>query len=267
MTEAPVFMLQNAERVFRSGRGQRATETAALRGINLTINRGERVAIVGESGSGKTTLLRVLLGLEQLTGGSYHYRGAQVVPGQRSGREVLRRLRSECGVVFQDPYTSFNPFLRVGTTVIEPALASGAFGRGKDAKSQALQAAGELAAELGLQSGAMQRYPHEFSGGQRQRLALCRALLSKTQALLCDEPVSALDAATRQQFLLLLQRTVAQLCLTTVTVTHDLAIVPEIADRAIVLFRGEIAEAAPVPQLFASPQHPYTQRLLHAASI
>ena len=235
-------------RLFRRG-----PVTRALDGVDLAIERGESVAIVGESGSGKSTLLHLVLGLARATAGSVRIDGREVDPA----RDRLLWLRRRTGLVFQDPYSSFNPRRTIGQTVAEPLVATRAPGD-HDAAVRAMLERLELPAD------AAERYPHEFSGGQRQRIALARALVHGPELLLTDEPVSALDVLVRGRLLRLLAELRRELGLTLVTVTHDLGIVPRLAERVVVMRAGRVVEVGPTGRILTEPREAYTRELVAA---
>lgn len=230
----------------------RASKLVALDRVTMHVNRGESLAIVGESGSGKSTLIRALMGLERLDSGEVRYDGRRVTA---LGRE--RWLRSRTGIVFQDPYSSFNPRLTIGESVREPLEA---LNIGGDHEARIT----EMLTKLGLPSDTYHRRPSSFSGGQRQRIAIARALIHRPELLIGDEPVSALDVLVRQSILAELVSLRREFGLTMITVTHDLSVVPQIADRVLVLRRGRVVEQGPVAEIFGSPQDPYTQSLIRA---
>jgi len=224
----------------------------ALRGVSLTVGRGERFGIVGESGSGKTTLLRLLCALDQPTSGSIRFDG-QEITGRPERR--LRFLRRSLQLVFQDPMSSLDPRMRVRDLVAEPLVALGEPVGGRVA---------ELLDAVGLPASAAERYPHQFSGGQRQRIAIARALAPRPQVLVADEPVSALDVSVRGQILNLLADLVDELGLTLVFVSHDLSVVRHVCETVAVMHDGEIVETGAVDDVWAEPRHPYTRTLLRA---
>lgn len=232
---------------------QRRPVTRALDGVDLTVRRGESVAIVGESGSGKSTLLRVMLGLTRATAGEMRVDGRVVDPAH----DRLLWLRQRTGLVFQDPYSSFNPRRTVGQTAAEPLVATRAPGDHRTKVQRMLE-------RLELPVDAVDRYPHEFSGGQRQRIAVARALVHGPELLLADEPVSALDVLVRGRLLEMLAELRRELQLTLVTVTHDLAVVPQIAERIVVMRQGRIVEQGTTEQILHDPHEPYTQQLIAA---
>ena len=256
MAEAPLVSaaaLTKRYRVPPTRLFQRASTTTALDGVDLVVQRGESVAVVGESGSGKSTLLRLLLGLSRATSGGVEFDGQPVDPS----RDELLWLRRRSGIVFQDPYSSFDPRRTVGQTVAEPLVAIGSPGDRRAAVAAMLK-------RLELPTNAADRYPHEFSGGQRQRIALARALVHRPELLLADEPVSALDVLVRGRLLDLLAELRRELGLTLVTVTHDLGIVPRIAERVIVMRAGRAVETGTTEQIFGAPREAYTRELIAA---
>lgn len=231
----------------------RAAISRALETVDFSVQRGESVAVVGESGSGKSTLLKLLLGLSRPTQGEVRFDGMLV----DSTSDRLLWLRRRTGIVFQDPYSSFNPRRTIGQTVAEPLIATQAPGDHRAAVISMLD-------RLELPAGSADRYPHEFSGGQRQRIALARALVHGPELLVADEPVSALDVLVRGRLLDLLSELRDELGLTLITVTHDLAVVPRVADRIAVMQEGKIVERGDVDTIFSNPQELYTQELIEA---
>lgn len=231
----------------------KASISRALEGVDFAVQRGESVAVVGESGSGKSTLLKLLLGLSRPSQGEVHFDGMRV----DSTSDRLLWLRRRTGIVFQDPYSSFNPRRTIGQTVAEPLIATQAPGDHRAAVIAMLD-------RLELPVGSADRYPHEFSGGQRQRIALARALVHGPELLVADEPVSALDVLVRGRLLDLLAELRNELGLTLLTVTHDLAVVPQVADRIVVMQDGKIVERGDVESLFSRPQESYTRELIAA---
>ena len=227
-----------------------APTVQALRGVDLTIRRGERVGIVGESGCGKSTLLRILAGLDHPSAGVVRIEGQQVsgVPERRLGflRECLQ-------MVFQDPMGSLDPRMRIESSVREPLLAIGGDHQGR---------VGELLVSVGIDPESAHRYPHQFSGGQRQRISIARAIGPEPDILLADEPVSALDVSVRAQVLNVLADLVDDLGLTLVFVSHDLSVVRHVCDRVVVMKAGLVVEEGPVEAVYNDPREPYTRRLV-----
>ena len=221
--------------------------------VSLELYAGETLALVGESGSGKTTLARMLAGLEAPTAGEILLDGASL-PFRRSFAQ-----RRDLQVVFQDPYSSLNP-----RHSIADLLAEGPVAHGLVARRDRAAFAREWLERVGLPPEAAARFPHEFSGGQLQRVSIARALALKPRILLCDEPVSALDVSVQAQILNLLADLKAQYGPAILFITHDLGVVRSIADRILVLHRGRAVEAGPAAEVLASPRDPYTRELLAA---
>jgi len=226
----------------------------AVDDISFAIAPGEALALVGESGCGKSTTGRLVLALLEPTAGVIRFDGVDIVG--RATRD-LKDLRRRAQIVFQDPYASFDPRRRVGDSVVEPLVAQG---RRADAHARL----DELFTVVGLDAAAAHRYPHEFSGGQRQRLAIARALSVEPDLVVLDEPLSALDVSIQAQVLNLLADLRKELGLAFLFISHDLAVVRHVADRVAVMHLGEIVETAPAADLYAAPRHPYTQALLSA---
>jgi oligopeptide/dipeptide ABC transporter ATP-binding protein len=230
----------------------------ALRGVSFDLAEGECLALVGESGSGKTTLARSLLRLVQPTTGQVIYRGVDVLTMKP---QELLNFRRKAQIVFQDPFGSLNPRLRAGSMLEEILEVHGG--------TSSSEARGEEATRLlklvGLHPSHAARFPHEFSGGQRQRLGIARALSVGPEMIILDEPVSALDLSIQAQILNLLRDLQEILALTVILVAHDLTVVRQLADRVAVMYGGRLVEISPVQTLFQAPAHPYTRGLLEAA--
>ena len=236
---------------------RRVGAVRALAGVDLGIGAGETVGLVGESGSGKTTLGRALLRLIEPTAGEIRFEGEDLLALDEA---TLRRRRRRFQMVFQDPWGSLNPRLRVGEAVFEPRLVHG-LSRRDERESIAVH----RLAEVGLPADAAPRFPHEFSGGQRQRIGIARALATDPDLLIADEPVSALDVSVRAQIVNLLLEVQARRSLAMLFVAHDLALVERIARRLLVLYLGRVVEEGPARDLLARPLHPYTRALVSAA--
>ncbi|QNE22550.1 ABC transporter ATP-binding protein [Kribbella qitaiheensis] len=225
----------------------------ALRGVSLEVQAGERFGIVGESGCGKSTLLRIIAALDRATSGQVVVEGTDItnLPERR-----LRFLRENLQLVFQDPMSSLDPRMRVRDIIAEPLVVQGHPASGERVR--------ELLEAVGLAADAGDRYPHQFSGGQRQRISIARALAPRPRILIADEPVSALDVSVRAQVLNLISDLVDELNLTLVFVSHDLSVVKHVCDRVAVMNAGEIVETGPTTDVYSTPTHPYTRRLVSA---
>jgi ABC-type glutathione transport system ATPase component len=238
----------------RNGWFSRAAHTDVLRGVNLQLAAGEKLAIVGESGSGKSTLVRALLRLVRPHAGQALIAGSDLAI--LTPRE-LRAQRRRVQLVFQDPVASLNPAMTVRQIVEEPLRAAG-----RQAAAVRQQQVVEQLEAVGIGADFLGRRPQQLSGGQAQRVALARALIARPEALICDEPVSALDMSLRAQVLQLLSEQCRQRKFAMLFVTHDLAAARLLCDRVLVLCQGEVVEAATTAALFAHPQHAYTRALL-----
>jgi len=225
----------------------------AVDGIDLEIERGEALAVVGESGSGKSTLARALTGITPVAAGEMIFDGRKLA-ARRRGRD-RRRIQ----MVFQDPYSSLNPRLTVGSMLSELLKVHKVVPR-----SEVESFSRELLNLVGLSEEALPAYPRQFSGGQRQRVAIARALALRPDLLIADEPVSALDVSVQATILNLLRDLRAELGLTLMLISHNLAVVRHLCNRVAVMYLGRIVELAPTEELFSNPQHPYTQALLAA---
>ena len=244
---------------FDAGRGHRHATVRAVDGVSLTIRRGEALGLVGESGSGKSTLARTVIRLESPTEGRVLFDGVDVA--NLSSRE-MRPFRRRVQIVFQDPYASLNPRMRVGDIVAEPLIVHEGIDR-REARSRAA----ELLERVGLPGDSGRRYPHEFSGGQRQRVGIARALAVRPELIVLDEPVSALDVSIRAQLLNLLKRLQREFSLTYLLISHDLGVVRHVCDRVAVMYLGQIVEEGICEDVFRNPQHPYTQALIAAIPV
>ena len=243
------------ERLAKRLTGARALTTVvhAVEDVSLGIAKGETLGLVGESGCGKSTLGRVAAGILEATFGSAAIAGQPVMA---NGRKNSTRIQ----MVFQDPFASLNPRMRVGDIIAEGPLAHGLVKRA--------EAEAEVARWLhavGLDGAAAQRYPHQFSGGQRQRVALARALAMRPDALVCDEPVASLDVSIQAQIINLFLQLQRDLHLTMLFISHDLSVVRHVSDRVAIMYLGRIVEIGPTEDIFAAPRHPYTKALLDSA--
>ncbi|WP_244935206.1 ABC transporter ATP-binding protein [Acuticoccus sediminis] len=229
----------------------------AVNDVSFDLARGETLSLVGESGCGKSTVGKCLLGLTPLTAGEIRLDGVRI--DTLAGR-ALKPMRRRMSTVFQDPFSSLNPRMRVKEIVAEPIRAHGL------ARTAAAREArvGDLLERVGLSRAAMGRMPHQFSGGQRQRIGIARALASEPDVIVCDEAVSALDVSVQAQIINLMMDLQAELGLSLLFISHDLAVVEHMTHRVAVMYLGRIVEVAPRRAIFAGPKHPYTEALLSA---
>jgi len=228
----------------------------AVNDVNLVIPDGQTVALVGESGCGKTTIAKLVLMLEQPTGGAVMFEGRTLTD---MSRRELKNYRRHVQAVFQDPYASLNPRLKVAKIISEPILA-----HDRPERAALRKRVLELLDIVGLPATAADLYPHEFSGGQRQRIAIARALALQPKVIILDEPISALDVSIRAQILNLLMDIQKQFGLTYLLIAHDLALVEHLSTQVAVIYLGSVVESGPSAEIFAAPKHPYTQALLNA---
>ena len=254
---APLIEVSDVTRVFRGrglfGRGR--SRVTALGGIDFTVASGARLGIVGESGSGKSTLLNILSGLDRPTTGHVRVGDIRV---EAASSQALRRLRENLQIVFQDPFASLDPRMRIADIVAEPLIAAGV---DKDERTARVE---EMIAAVDLDADSLRRYPHQFSGGQRQRISIARALVTRPQILVADEPVSALDVSVRAQVLNLLTDLVDEYALTLLFVSHDLGVVKHLCSEVIVMKSGQIIESGATEDIYANPQEEYTRSLIAA---
>jgi peptide/nickel transport system ATP-binding protein len=255
--EAPLLEVKTLCKTYVSGGWfQKKRSTAAANSVSFDVRLGETVGIVGESGSGKSTVARCITRLIDPTRGEMHLGSMRLDGGSRESHVLLRK---RIQIIFQDPYRSLDPRQRVGEAIIEGPLN---FGVSRDV---ALKRAGELMELVRLSPDVLSRYPNEFSGGQRQRISIARALALDPEVLICDEAVSALDVSVQAQVLKLLEEIQSTLKLGIVFITHDLRVAAQICDRVLVMSKGDVVEQGATRDVFLSPQHAYTQRLLASA--
>ena len=231
----------------------------AVEDVSFEVYEGETLGIVGESGSGKSTLARAILALLPVTSGKAYYKGKDITNFHFSAQEK-RQMRSELQMIFQDPYASLNPKMKIGEAIAEPMISSG---HAKN-HAEAVVKVKQLLEIVGLRPEVYDRYPHEFSGGQRQRIGIVRALAVNPRLLFCDESVSALDVSVQAQILNLFNELKDKFNLTYVFIGHDLAVIRYISDRILVMYLGKVMEIVPYDQLCGENTHPYTQALVSA---
>lgn len=250
----PLLEISGLSVTFRHG----GRPFAALSGVDLRVMAGETVGVVGESGAGKSTLGRAVLGLVSPSAGTIRFGGAEITRATRRDRVALAaRLQ----VVFQDPYSSLNPARTVRSALAEPLLAQGR------PHEQVGPRVAEMLARVGLPGDAADRYPRQFSGGQRQRIAIARALMVSPELVICDEALSALDLSIQAQIINLLLELKRELGLAYLFIGHDLAVIRHLADRVVVLRRGEVVESGPATDVCTSPSQEYTRTLMEAAPV
>lgn len=225
----------------------------AVRGVSLKLEKNKTIALVGESGCGKSTIAKMILGLEQPSSGKIY------IQDQDISTMTQKQIASKVQMVFQDPASSLNPRQKVFDIIAEPLMASGV---SKEFRAQQIL---EVASKVGLTKEMLERYPHTFSGGQKQRIGIARALVTKPQILICDEPVSALDVSIQAQILNLLIHLQKTEDLTILFVSHDLGVVQFIADQVAVMYLGKIVESGNNEEVFQRASHPYTQLLLQSS--
>ncbi|MEZ5864421.1 MAG: ABC transporter ATP-binding protein [Geminicoccaceae bacterium] len=252
-------MLAAGEQPLVSVRGLRKAYGAvkAVENVDFALHRGEVMGLVGESGSGKTTVGRVALRLVEPTAGSIVFDGIDITA---LSRRRMRAIRKRMQMIFQDPFSSLNPYLRIGDALEEPLVVH----RLRGGKAERQERVLELMRLVGLRPSQAERYPHEFSGGQRQRIGIARALASEPDFIVADEAVSALDVSIQAQIINLLKELQRNFRLTMLFISHDLGVVRYLADRTMVMYLGRIVEVGLTPDLFAEPKHPYTKALLSA---
>ena len=259
-----ILEVRNLKKYFPISAGfilqRRVGDIKAVDDVSFFVRRGETLGLVGESGSGKTTIGRCILQLEKPTDGEVVFEGTDIT---RVGRDQLRGIRRRIQIIFQDPYSSLNPRMKV-LDIVGEALTIHKLVKNK--REYRLRV-GELLQQVGLNPDMANRYPHEFSGGQRQRIGVARALAVEPEFIVADEPVSALDVSIQAQLINLLKDLQQELGLSYLMIAHDLAIVRHVSDRIAVMYLGKLMEVASWTDLYESPLHPYTKALLSAVPI
>jgi oligopeptide/dipeptide ABC transporter ATP-binding protein len=230
--------------------------TVALDDVSLSVVPREALALVGESGSGKTTLARSLVRLVEPDAGRIEFAGRDIL---RASRRELPSIRRRIQLIYQDPYSSLNAAMRIGDAIVEPALVHGLV-----EKADAPKRLAELMDQVGLNAALAKRYPRALSGGQRQRVAIARALAAEPEILIADEAVSALDVSVQAQVIRLFARLQAELGLTLIFVSHQLATVAQLCERVAIMYRGRLVELGPTAEVFSAPRHGYTAALIEA---
>ncbi|MEO8430584.1 MAG: oligopeptide/dipeptide ABC transporter ATP-binding protein [Acidobacteriota bacterium] len=251
---APLLAATDLRKRYAVRAAPAGTFLEAVAGVSFSIASGRTLALVGESGSGKTTIGRLVARLERPDSGEIRFDGDDWLA--LTGRD-LRVKRRNLQIVFQDPQTSLNPRMRIGDQVGEPLHVQG-LATGRDLRERVRL----LLAEVGLDEASASRFPSEFSGGQRQRIAIARALATRPKLVVCDEPVSALDASIAAQIVNLLLDLQERLALAYLFISHDLPLVGRVADRVAVVYLGRIVEEGPTAEVIAAPMHPYTAALV-----
>ena len=266
MSEAALLKVDNLTRYFdvsppflnRVLEGSSHQIVRAVDGISFAVPRGKTLSLVGESGCGKSTVARLVVGLYTPTDGDVEFEGVNLTT--ISDRRAESELRGRMQMIFQDPYASLNPRMRVADVVAEPIRHKKMF----TTNAEVIARVGEMLTQVGLSPADAEKYPHEFSGGQRQRISIARALAGNPEFLVCDEPTSALDVSVQAQILNLMKDLQREFGLTYLFISHDLAVVYHVSDEIGVMYLGRICELAETKALFAKPRHPYTRFLLDA---
>lgn len=240
--------------------GARSLRLRAVDGVTFTIRRGEILSLVGESGCGKSTLGRLILNLLPPTAGEVVYDGKRL--GDLTDSQ-MRALRGKMQIIFQDPYSSLDPRMRIIDILAEPLTTHGV---AKD-RDEIREIAAKLLSNVGMRPESLTRFPHEFSGGQRQRIGIARAIALRPELVVCDEPLSALDVSIRAQVINLLRELKEAFSLTYLFISHDLSVVRYISDRVCVMYLGRIVETGTSDEIFSNPLHPYTKSLISAVPL
>lgn len=255
----PILEVKNLKTYYTSKNNwfQKPNVVKGVDDVSFKVYEGETVGLVGESGSGKSTIGRTILGLEKATAGEIWYNGVNLLTLSNSER---KKYRQEIQLIFQDPYSSLNPSMKVGEAILEPMVRHRVLESDKERKEYIYQ----LLEKVGLEKEHYNRYPHEFSGGQRQRIGIARALALQPKLIICDESVSALDVSVQAQVLNLLNKLKKEFEFTYLFISHDLSIVKFMSDQLIVLNQGKIEEIGDADAIYKQPQKAYTKALIHA---
>ncbi len=253
-----IYEIKNLQKYYEINLGlfKKPKIIKALNGISFDVKRGEVLSLVGESGCGKSTTAKLILKIEEPTGGEILFNGEDITKLQH---HELEEYRKKVQIIFQDPYSSLNPRWKVGSIIGEP-LKLNTNMRDIEIKERVLY----LMEKVGMHPDWYERYPHQFSGGQRQRIGIARALALNPEIIVCDEPVSALDVSIQAQVLNLLLDLQDEFNLTYIFISHDLSVVEHISDRIVVMYFGDIVELKSVDDLFKNPEADYTKKLLSA---
>jgi oligopeptide/dipeptide ABC transporter ATP-binding protein len=261
---APVLEVKNLEVAFPVSGGAfsflRRKSLRAVDGVSFTLTEGETLGVVGESGCGKSTIARAVLQLLPACGGTVVWRGRDL---SRIGNNEMRGLRKELQIVFQDPLASLDPRRTIGQSIAEPLFALAPELSRADIESRVR----EVMLRVGLDPAWLNRYPHEFSGGQNQRVGIARAIIVKPRLLICDEAVSALDVSIQAQIIDLILSLQSELRMAMIFISHDLSVVRRVADRVMVLYLGRVVEVGGSDAIYRDSRHPYTRALLAAVPI
>ncbi|MDX8552344.1 ABC transporter ATP-binding protein [Tenacibaculum sp. 1B UA] len=258
-TQPPLLEIVNLHKDFISNASwfSKPTVIKAVNDVSFKIYEGETLGLVGESGCGKTTLSRTILQLEKATLGSILYKGVDIT---KLSKSEFKKLRKEIQIIFQDPFSSLNPRITIGNTILEPMKVHKILGSNKERKEYVCN----LLKKVGLEATHFNRYPHEFSGGQRQRIGIARAIALQPKLIICDESVSALDVSVQAQVLNLLNQLKTEFNFTYIFISHDLSVVKYMADKLVVMNKGRVEEIADADEIYQHPKTKYTQTLIEA---